>query len=123
MIDIDELSMHKSMTVSDIEVDDFIAERNSDFLFNKKSLFKVPPSYAPKFRILTKQLRILFERAFIDGASDPTARPNETEFYFALEEYVETLSIKCKKGHYMPKYFIGKCEWCRVKKEKDKINY
>ena len=122
MIDMDELAQHKSKTVSNVEVDELKAARNGEFLFSKRIALKKPPIYAPKYRILTTQLQKLFERAFVDGASDPKARPDEEEFYRALEEYLETLEIKCNRGHYMSSKYIGGCEWCRVKKEKDKLS-
>ena len=82
------------------------------------------PEYAPKYKILSSQLQKLFERAFVDGASDPSDRPDETEFYYALEEYRNTLhkKIGCREGHYMPSKYVGPCEWCRINKVKEQLS-
>lgn len=117
MIDMDELAGHPSKNVSDVEVEELEAARRGEFLFSKKVLFKKIPNYAPKYRILTDKLRDLFDRAFVNGASDPSARPDEEEFYSALREYFESLEeCECGKRHYLSSAYRGKCEWCRIDK-------
>ena len=115
MPNMEELARYPSKTVSNVDIDRFHAADKGDFVFAKKSLFKKPPEYAPKYSILTQELRNLFKRAFIDGARDPASRPNASEFYNALNEYLESLELRpC--GHYMPSYYSGPCEWCRLEK-------
>lgn len=79
------------------------------------------PDFFPSFDVISPQLQLLFIRAFVDGANDPSARPTATEFLDALEEYAGELQFnKCsgfdhflRKGH----HFL-ECEWCRVEREK-----
>ncbi len=115
MPNMEELAKHASKTVSSVDVNRLHAAENGDFVFAKRSLFKKPPAYAPKYQILTKELQKLFERAFIEGASDPKARPNADEFYRALGDYFDMLE-KRPCGHFMPSYYSESCEWCRLKK-------
>lgn len=115
MPNMEELAKHPSKTVSSVDIDRFHAADKGDFIFAKKSIFKKPPEYAPKYTILTRKLRGLFERAFIDGAHDPTSRPCASEFYDALSEYLDVLEMR-SCGHYIPSYYSGSCEWCRLEK-------
>lgn len=115
MLNMAELSQHKSRTVSSVDVDRFHAADKGEFVFARKLLFRQPPKYAPKYDILTPKLKELFERAFIEGASDPSKRPDSYEFFEALSEYIQMLERKpC--GHYLSSHYNGSCEWCRIKK-------
>ena len=115
MIDMQELAKHKSHTVSDVDINALEASRRGEFLFCKNVLFKKIPEYAPKYQILSPKLQKLFERAFVDGATDPKARPDESEFYNALMEYYNSLEqCECGRDHYLSSVYNGKCEWCRI---------
>ena len=113
MPNMEELSQHPSRNVSSIDIDQFHAAEKGEFVFARHYLFKKAPNYAPKYGILSRKLQKLFERAFIDGAKDPTARPDSLEFYDALTEYLDSLEDR-KCGHYMPSNYTGACEWCRI---------
>ena len=113
MPNMEELSQHPSRNVSSIDIDQFHAAEKGEFVFARHYIFKKAPNYAPKYGILSRKLQKLFERAFIDGAKDSTARPDSLEFYDALTEYLDSLEDR-KCGHYMPSNYTGACEWCRV---------
>ena len=66
-------------------------------MFARHFLFQKTPDYALKYKMLSMELRTLFERAFIGGAKDPTVRPDAMEFYNALTEYFQSLK-KCECG-------------------------
>lgn len=89
------------------------------FVFAKPYDNLLPPRYAPDFKILSPALRRLFKRAFIDGASDPSARPTPEEFYEALEKYRFQIKPRRKCGHYMPVHYLHKCEFCRIQEERE----
>lgn len=79
------------------------------------------PKIYPDFDIITPRLQNLFIRAFRDGSSDPSKRPDAQEFLSALEEYTAGLRFcKCDGfDHYLYKnYRKSHCEWCRVEHEK-----
>ena len=113
MANMEEISQHPSRNVSSVDIDRFHAAEKGEFVFARHYLFKKAPIYAPKYGILSRQLQKLFERAFITGATDPTARPDSLEFYMALTEYIESLE-KRSCGHYMPSHYHGPCEWDRL---------
>ena len=50
-------------------------QKKGEFVFARHLLFKKAPDYAPKYKMLSPGLRKLFERAFIEGAKNPKARP------------------------------------------------
>ena len=72
------------------------------------------PLYAPEFDMLPKQMKELFIRAFVDGHSDPTRRPDAVEWYNALVNLEKDVSI-CKrdKKHIYPSH-LNKCPWCEL---------
>lgn len=113
MANMEELSQHPSWNVSSVDIDQFHAAEKGEFVFARHFLFKKAPDYAPKYGMLSRKLRKLFERAFIDGAKDPSARPDSLEFYDALTEYINSLEQR-SCGHYMPAYYTGPCEWDRI---------
>lgn len=113
-VNMEELAKHPSHTVSHVEINRLKAAEKGEFVFAKKILFKRPQKVAANYGILTQKLRRLFERAFIDGAEDPTCRPDAIDFYEALTEYMNTLEEREKCGHFMPAHYIGRCEWCRI---------
>lgn len=113
MPNMEELSQHPSRNVSSVDIDQFHAAEKGEFVFARYFLFKKAPDYAPRYGMLSRKLQKLFERAFIDGAKDPAVRPDSSEFYDALTEYINSLEER-KCGHYMPSYYTGSCEWCRI---------
>ena len=117
MANMQELSQHPSWNVSSVDIDQFHAAEKGEFVFARHFLFKKAPDYAPKYSMLSRKLQKLFERAFIDGAKDPLARPDSLEFYDALTEYIDSLEERHEDkhpGHYMPANYTGPCEWCRI---------
>ena len=116
MANMEEISQHPSKNVSSIDIDQFHAAEKGEFVFARHLLFKKAPEYAPKYKMLSPELRKLFERAFIEGAKNPKVRPEAKEFYDALTEYLESLEeCHCGHyGHYMPSTYTGECEWCRI---------
>ncbi len=99
-----------------IDRDKLAAARKGEYVYGKNNGAFVQPSNAPNYKILTKNLQDLFERAFATGVNDPTSRPSEEEFYKALSDYYDSL-VMCSCGrHYMPSYYHGICEWCRLER-------
>lgn len=115
MVNMEELAKHPSKTVSSVDVSRFHAAEKGEFVFAKKTFLRKPPEYAPNYNILSQALKDLFERAFVTGAKDPSARPDAAEFYTALTKYLECLEMR-SCGHFLPSYYDKSCEWCRIER-------
>ena len=72
------------------------------------------PIYAPKITIFPKEIQDLFRKAFIDGYSNPSARPTAAAWHAALSKLTLELT-NCMKVAYH-KYFnqLRQCPWCEV---------
>ena len=70
------------------------------------------PSYAPEINALPPYIRALFFRAFVDGHSNPTARPTIQEWKNALNRYQANI-IQCKdnRTHYYWRETVA-CPYC-----------
>ena len=69
-----------------------------------------PPPYAPPFSVVPAALRTLFTRAFVDGHSDPDARPDAREWADALGA-AALKTCPANPNH----AFSGRaCPWCRM---------
>lgn len=81
--------------------------------FKQEDNLKIPV-YAPDIKSLPDNIRQLFKKAFIDGWSNPDARPKPTQWFWALEEYEKQLT-KCNKNknHIYYKQ-LPKCPWCEM---------
>ena len=111
--DPEELAYHPSKNISSIDIDQNRAAEKGEFIFEKKIFLRKPPELAPSYNILTPGLKDLFHRAFVEGARDPTNRPHAEQYYNELISYRNQLERRpC--GHYMPEYYKGPCEWCRI---------
>lgn len=81
----------------------------------KKSGYSIP-LYAPDFNILPQNIRALFIRAFIDGHTNPSKRPDSAEWYKALS----TISLQdfkicsTNKSHMFPNHYPF-CPWCKIR--------
>lgn len=74
------------------------------------------PSYAPDINSLPAYIRDLFRRAFVDGHSNPKARPTPCEWKQALRQFRGELT---KGGHGCAHYFwraYGTCPYCEADK-------
>lgn len=74
------------------------------------------PGYAPDINSLPPYIRDLFRRAFVDGHSNPKARPTPAEWKKALERYkIETTSCSNNPMHY---FWMGNgsCPYCEADK-------
>lgn len=103
-----------SYNVSSVNIDVFEAATKGEFLFAKHIYGKKLPEDTPDFNILSSELRQLFERCFIDGASNPSARPTATEYYKALDNFRTQLTKCPKKRHYIYSKYKKPCEYCRI---------
>jgi hypothetical protein len=74
------------------------------------------PVYAPPIDCLTPQLRDLFKRAFVDGHSDPGARPQAAEWFHALEELRGSLKQCTADSSHFYHSNAHKCPWCTVER-------
>jgi len=75
------------------------------------------PSYAPDINSLPSYIRDLFKKAFVDGHSVPSLRPNAMEWKKALLKYKGEITI-CKDNstHYYWKA-NGVCPYCEADKK------
>lgn len=80
----------------------------------------VPPDYAPDVSALPPYIRDLFRRAFVEGHSNPSARPDPSEWSSALRRYLGELSTCSNKAHH---YWNGaaSCPYCEADKRFRKI--
>ena len=76
--------------------------------FNTNSNFDIPVG-SPNISILPYNIRMLFQRAFIDGYADPRKRPSASEWNKAL---MNNLNI-CPKNHLYDKG-MQSCPWCKL---------
>jgi DNA-binding helix-hairpin-helix protein with protein kinase domain len=79
------------------------------------------PVYAPPIDCLTPQLRDLFKRAFVDGHSDPGARPKAAEWFHALEELRGSLQQCTAESSHFYYSNAHKCPWCTVERRAHNI--
>lgn len=110
---VDMAALGPSKNVSDVTVNQFEAAKKGEFLFAKHVIGKRLPEDVPDFEILTPELQNLFIRCFVDGATNPEARPSAAEYYSALSHYQSQLK-KRSCGHYLREGYHKPCEWCRV---------
>ena len=73
-----------------------------------------PPSYALPYDIIPPSIRVLFNRCFVDGHTDPLRRPTAIEWFDALK--AEGVKLKqCSKNEY---HWYGNhlsdCPWCNT---------
>jgi DNA-binding helix-hairpin-helix protein with protein kinase domain len=72
----------------------------------------MPPRLAPPFGVLHPALRALFERCFVDGHLDPSARPAAAEWREALA----TAEGELRRCDLNPQHrfgaHLGDCPWC-----------
>lgn len=88
--------------------------QNGYFPFSQRKTGLTTPAYAPKLDYLPKDVQKLFNRAFINGYSNPNDRPSAIEWYFALEQMGRSLQSCSKdKKHQFPTS-CSKCPWCEV---------
>ena len=78
------------------------------------------PNYAPDISSLPPYIRDLFKRAFVDGHSNPKARPTPSEWKKALMRFRNELT-HCKHNH--THYYWnanGSCPYCEADKRHEK---
>jgi DNA-binding helix-hairpin-helix protein with protein kinase domain len=78
--------------------------------FRSISEIEVPPQ-APSTNILPEDLWELFERAFVKGYSQPSARPSAFEWFKTLKSLSGGLS-RCKNPNHSYFAHLDKCPWC-----------
>lgn len=70
------------------------------------------PDWAPDIKCLPMYLRRMFERAFVDGHANPSARPSATEWKQALVKYQkETTRCHVESKHYYWEQ-LKACPYC-----------
>jgi DNA-binding helix-hairpin-helix protein with protein kinase domain len=76
-----------------------------------------PQAGTPPFDIFPSEARELFIRAFSNGATDPSSRPDGLEWYHVLESLAETL-VTCQddEAHRYPGHLGTACPWCKLDK-------
>ena len=72
-----------------------------------------PKPLAPAFSMLHPEIQTLFLRCFVDGHTNPKARPTAEVWYQTLAKAEKSL-IKCEQQPHH-RYFshYGKCPWCQ----------
>lgn len=74
------------------------------------------PKYCPKFSYLPATVQNLFIRAFIDGHTNPAARPSAREWYPVLAQMQQNLisgTLCHNRGHQYPST-AAFCPWCEL---------
>ena len=75
------------------------------------------PSYAPDINALPPYIRDLFERAFVDGHSNPKVRPTPSEWKMTLIRFRNEIT-QCRHNH---THFFwsanANCPYCKAEKE------
>ena len=79
---------------------------------NPSSEYIVTPSYAPPFKWLPTSIKMLFNKAFIQGTANPNVRPDAKEWHKALTYYYNQLK-QCSKDK-LHTYYRGapECPLC-----------
>lgn len=90
---------------------------NGFFPFYTKRSGITIPKYAPEFEMLPQNIQDLFIRAFIDGHSDPTKRPDSVEWYNALSAMQQNLKVCAANKNHMYPAHLNKCPFCEVDKK------
>lgn len=81
----------------------------------KKTGYTIP-KFAPDFSVLPKNIQDLFIKAFVDGNTNPGARPSAREWFEALSEYEKHLkkcAINARHEYYDQ---LNTCPWCELEK-------
>jgi DNA-binding helix-hairpin-helix protein with protein kinase domain len=79
----------------------------------KKSGVKIPV-FAPEISVLPREIQNLFKRAFVEGHSNPKARPSPVEWHKALRNLRNELNT-CNSFSYHQYYkFLPRCPWCEI---------
>ncbi len=74
-----------------------------------------PQSVAvPSIEILPDALKQLFTRAFIDGKTAPSKRPPASEWFNALDGYINSLKVCTRNKLHSYKNSLTSCPWCRA---------
>lgn len=72
------------------------------------------PVYAPSIEILPTEVQNLFRRAFIEGHTNPSRRPDPEEWYNALSK-LERATKRCSNNNHHVYYSVlAECPWCKV---------
>jgi hypothetical protein len=76
-----------------------------------------PQAGTPPFGIFTRDIQQLFTRAFVNGATDPSARPDGLEWHRHLQRLAHTL-VTCQhvEAHRYPRHLGTACPWCKLDK-------
>ena len=91
--------------------------RNAFFPFYVNKPGYTTPTYAPEFAALPPAIQQLFVKAFVDGSTDPNARPSAREWYEALSEFENHLK-KCPINSSHEYYDqLSTCPWCELEKK------
>lgn len=71
-----------------------------------------PPAAAPAPRLLPPPLRLAFQRAFVQGTTDPTRRPLAEEWVRLLDDAREHLRTCPRNAHHVFARHLRICPWC-----------
>lgn len=93
--------------------DDQRVERGETPFFKNIPHF-APPHYAPELRLFPPYLVELFRRAFVDGHTNPKARPTAAEWKHALERYQRELTVCGRNSAHAYWNQSGTCPYCEA---------
>jgi hypothetical protein len=71
-----------------------------------------PPRLSPRFDALHPPLQALFVRAFVDGQTDPAARPSPAEWRDALNDAEAALAVCAANPLHRHGAHLDACPWC-----------
>jgi DNA-binding helix-hairpin-helix protein with protein kinase domain len=70
------------------------------------------PAYAPSIDMLPNYMKELFKRAFVDGHTNPFARPSPEEWYMALDKLQGSLKTCSTVSFHEYESSLMTCPWC-----------
>ena len=72
------------------------------------------PRYAPSINILGRKIKSLFKRSFITGYKKPKKRPTAEEWYFALTDLEQSVTVCEHDASHLYYKKLSKCPWCDI---------
>ncbi len=111
-INISRLSSVKQSVTAPQPIDNI---KNGFFPFHQKKANITTPAYAPDFDYLPSDIKNLFIRAFVNGHSMPTSRPNCVEWYNALDAMQKSLKTCATDNSHMYPSNLLSCPFCTAK--------
>ena len=102
-------------SVTNPQPEENIIKGNSPFFRNMTGLSI--PLYAPPVTALPREIQNLFEKAFVAGHSNSSARPTPIEWHKALERMEQNIKTCRTNNTHEYAEHLTRCPWCDVEKK------